>query len=133
MRKSITFLQSTAKLYGKTITRQTVDEITGVIREEVINDFLEHCEKHGIDDIQACVNDIVANGYPAGQVLERIHDRVVSQQSYSDLQKAKILLHVARANKALLDGCSETLQLMDVGCTVMACLHDPSLPPVSSV
>jgi len=76
-----------------------------------------------LNKIQANVTSIIQNGYSATQLLSQLHDYIIlktdnkedSAIKVSDLHKSHISNKLAQAEKCLLDGADEYLQLLSVG------------------
>jgi len=128
MRQAITTLQSAARLKGAddptdlAVTEADVFEITGVVPPGLVAKLLLACGSDSYDKLDTVVQDIMREGYGAGQVLLHIHDHVVSTDEMSDKQKSVVLEAVAAADKCLADGADEYLQLMSVGSATMQTL-----------
>eukprot|EP00742_Colponemidia_sp_Colp-10_P011761 GILJ01013118.1.p1 GENE.GILJ01013118.1~~GILJ01013118.1.p1 ORF type:complete len:366 (+),score=70.60 GILJ01013118.1:43-1098(+) len=124
LRKSITYLQSASRLYGDKISAQAVIEIAGILPQSEVESLLVACRSNSFEQIQKAVSDISAAGFPAGQFLTQFFDEVASREDITDTQKAKISEFIAEADKALLDGSDEYLQLLDVTAKTMRVLCD---------
>jgi len=128
MRQAITTLQSAARLKGSdeeednSVTEGDVFEITGVVPPGLVAKLLNACASDSYDKLGDVVQDIIREGYSAGQVLIHLHDHVVVSDEMSDKQKSLILESVAAADKCLADGADEYLQLMSVGSAAMQTL-----------
>ena len=74
--------------------------------------------------MRSAVNDIILEGYPLSAILSQLHDRVVTDASVRDVDKALICEKIAQADENLSDGASEALQLLDVAAFVMRRLRN---------
>jgi replication factor C subunit 2/4 len=89
LRRSITYLQSASRLSSSTsppapITPRDIQEIAGVVPDEVMNDFASSLgvdlaepgssklEKQNFDSIRQQVKSIMREGYSAAQVLSQV-------------------------------------------------------------
>ena len=89
LRRSITYLQSASRLSSSTvppteITPRDIQEIAGVVPDEVMNDFASSLgvdmtlstsskfEKRNFDSIRQQVKSIMREGYSAAQVLSQV-------------------------------------------------------------
>jgi len=131
MRQAITTLQSASRLKGAVegeeeedafVTEADVFEITGVVPPNLVAKLLNACASDSYDKLDDVVQDVIREGYSAGQVLIHLHDHVVVSDEMSDKQKSIILESVAVADKCLADGADEYLQLMSVGSAAMQTL-----------
>ena len=73
-----------------------------------------------IDRMHAVTRELVQSGYSATTVLSQLSDVLLRLDGMTDVQRAHALQALAHADKALIDGADEELQLMQVrGCRVM--------------
>lgn len=135
LRKAITFLQSAARLVGalsksskpanddemdvdKAVTVRTVEEIAGVIPDDTINDLLNSIEPRKAvvvyEPVAKCVEDIVADGWSATQILLQMYDRIIYDEKISDMKKGKIAMVFSETDKRLVDGADEHLTILDL-------------------
>ncbi|QDS67807.1 Subunit of heteropentameric Replication factor C (RF-C) [Venturia effusa] len=135
LRKAITFLQSAARLVGalsksgkptddnemdvdKAVTVRTVEEIAGVIPDATINGLLESIEPRRAvvvyEPVAKCVEDIVADGWSATQILAQMYDRIIYDEKISDVKKGKIAIIFSETDKRLVDGADEHLTILDL-------------------
>jgi replication factor C subunit 2/4 len=96
------------------VTGELVVEVAGVIPASVVERVLGACRSNSFATLEACANDVVAAGFPANLILAQLQALVVPARDLSDVQKAKICLRLAEAQKKLIDGADEFLQLLDV-------------------
>lgn len=124
LRRAITYLQSAARLYGASITSERIVAVSGVVPDDVVEGLLKVCRTAAFDRAQAAVTDIAAEGYPVSQVLSQLHDLIVAADDVTDEQKARICERLAEADKCLIDGADEFLQLLDVASNTMRALSN---------
>ncbi|KAL3690676.1 hypothetical protein R1sor_004327 [Riccia sorocarpa] len=122
LRRAITVLQSAARLYGSSISSDNIISVSGVVPDEVMDSFIAACKSGQFDKAQGVVTNIIAEGYPASQILNQLFDIVVSSPDIADEQKARILERIAETDKALIDGADEFLQLLDVASNTLGAL-----------
>ncbi|CAG9464196.1 unnamed protein product [Pedinophyceae sp. YPF-701] len=116
LRKAITTLQSAVRLDGKEVRRATVLDVSAVVPTEVVSGLVGACRRGGVDQLHAKVLDTIAEGYAAQQLLLQVQAAVLEAPGLSDVQRGGVLALLAGADKALVDGADETLQLLHV-CT----------------
>jgi replication factor C subunit 2/4 len=135
LRKAITFLQSAARLIGalgkkgggdemdvdsdsNLVTKETIEEIAGVIPDETIDELIATMQprKNGAVYASAArvVQDIVADGWSATQVLLQLYDKVIYDEKIKDLKKGKIAMVFSETDKRLVDGSDEHLCILDL-------------------
>ncbi|KAM0611969.1 hypothetical protein ACHAP1_000864 [Verticillium nonalfalfae] len=133
LRKAITFLQSAARLVGATeiadgdqsmdvdkrpITVKIIEDIAGVIPESTINRLTTAIrpQKSGdtYQNVAGVVEEMVADGWSAGQVVSQLYQHIVYDEAIPDVQKNKIVLIFSEVDKRLVDGADEHLSILDL-------------------
>eukprot|EP00775_Hariotina_reticulata_P013628 gene13628-13754_t len=132
LRKAVTTLQSAVRLAGSKVTRQAILDVAGQVPPEVIQQLLEACGTSSYQRVQQQVTDMIAEGYPAQQVLLQLQALVVPNTAsgaaagqpaqLSDKQRSIICELLAEADKDLVDGADEFLQLLNVAGSTQAAL-----------
>ncbi|KAF5357941.1 hypothetical protein D9756_001887 [Leucocoprinus leucothites] len=138
LRRAITYLQSASRLSSASIPPtpilpRDIQEIAGVVPDNVVNDFARalgidvedeamdvdnNNEKTNFTTIQKKVKAIVREGYSATQILSQIHDLVVLHPLLNSKQKSACALVFAEADKALCDGSDEELWILEIALRV---------------
>ncbi|KAK1730688.1 hypothetical protein CaCOL14_002787 [Colletotrichum acutatum] len=134
LRKAITFLQSAARLVGagekdaagvdamdvdkKPVTVKVIEDIAGVIPDKTIDTLVSAIRPQGAADTYAgvakVVEDMVADGWSAGQVVTQLYQALVFDETIPDVQKNKIVLIFSEVDKRLVDGADEHLSILDL-------------------
>ncbi|KAK2076424.1 hypothetical protein QBZ16_000949 [Prototheca wickerhamii] len=124
MRRAITTLQSAARLGGKggVVDAATVHDVAGVVPEAACAAIAEACKSGSFAAMQASIEHTVLEGYPAQEILLGLQAVVLQDQALDNAQKAIVLEALAVADKALVDGADELLQLLSVGSQLQTCL-----------
>ncbi|KAI6689427.1 hypothetical protein NL676_026255 [Syzygium grande] len=135
LRRAITYLQGAARLFGSSITSEGSNKcfweslvhdsyilIHQVIPQEVVGALLAACKSGNFDLANKEVNNAIAEGYPVSQMLSQLFEVVVEADDISDEQKARICKRLGEADKCLVDGADEYLQLLDVASNTMRAL-----------
>ncbi|KAH7524538.1 hypothetical protein FEM48_Zijuj06G0130100 [Ziziphus jujuba var. spinosa] len=122
LRRAITYLQSAARLFGSSISSEDLIGVSGVIPQEVVEALFSACKGGNFDLANKEVNNIIAEGYPVAQMLSQLFEMIVEADDASDEQKARICKKLAEADKCLVDGADEYLQLLDVASNTMRAL-----------
>jgi replication factor C subunit 2/4 len=112
MRKTITTLQSAVRLRGTPVERQTVLDVAGAVPREAVEGLLNACRGGTFARLQQAVTDLIADGYPAQELLMQLQGAVLDDPSISESARGRILLKLAETDKGLVDGADETLQLL---------------------
>nr|CAE76524.1 probable replication factor protein [Neurospora crassa] len=121
LRKAITYLQSAARLMevdAKLVTVKVVEDIAGVIPDDTIQRLLEAMRpRAGVDTYPAVakvVEEMVADGWSAGQTMTQLYQAVVFDEMIPDVQKNKIVMVFSEVDKRLVDGADEHLSVLDL-------------------
>ncbi|KAI1661394.1 putative replication factor protein [Daldinia decipiens] len=136
LRKAITFLQSAARLVGAIekgddegdkmdvdddvglVTVKIVEEIAGVIPDQTISSLLKAMQPKSAgatyQAIAKVVEEMVADGWSAGQVLSQLYQAVIQDEMVPDIAKNKIALVFSEVDKRLVDGADEHLSILDL-------------------
>ena len=118
MRKSITLLQSASLMKGENeaVTLNDVYTVAVRIPDSVISDkIITACLSTSFNDINDVAHYIICEGYPVTLILPKLLDFVMADDAlFVNLAKAEIASKIALADKKLVDGAGEFLQLLDV-------------------
>lgn len=134
LRKAITYLQSAARLVGagaatggdgdkmevdaKPVTIKIVEDIAGVIPNATIEELVQAIRPRSsggtYSSISKIVEEMVADGWSAGQVVSQLYQTIVYDETIPDVQKNQIVLVFSEADKRLVDGSDEHLTILDV-------------------
>ncbi|KAJ6257824.1 replication factor C subunit 2 [Drechslerella dactyloides] len=157
LRKAITFLQSAARLHGAVkakdagggdddmevdggsggekdaeVTVRSIEEIAGVIPDKTIDSLMDSMQPrpHGqavYTPVAKVVQDIVADGWSAAQVLLQLYNRLVFSDMLTGNQKNEIVGIFSEMDKRLVDGADEHLVTLDMSLRIAAVFgHDGS-------
>ncbi|KAJ1382547.1 hypothetical protein SESBI_44152 [Sesbania bispinosa] len=122
LRRAITYLQSAARLFGSSISSKDLISVSGVVPPNVVEELLKACKSGNFDLANKEVNNFIAEGYPASQMLTQLFEAIVEENDISDEQKARICKKLGEADKCLVDGADEYLQLLGVVSNTMQAL-----------
>jgi len=123
MRKSITLMQSASlmKAKGEEITLRDVHTIAVRIPSDIIeHHIIKACRATTFSAVNDTAHHVVAEGYPVALILPQLLDFVMVSEHFTNLAKAEIALRIAEADKKMVDGASELLQLL----SVMSCIYE---------
>lgn len=110
-----------SKPANKTITADILNEIAGVVPPDVVDDLVQTMRKgatRNYNALAAAVEDIVASGWAATEVLSSLYSKLVYDDMISSEQKCKILPIFSSMDKRLLDGSEEQLSILDMVCQI---------------
>jgi len=104
---------------GTAVTVQSIEEIAGVIPTPTIDSLLSAMKPQSKGTVYGrvakAVEDLVAEGWSATQVVTQLYDRIViTDESVSDWQKGRIVLCFSEVDKRLVDGSDEHLTVLDL-------------------
>ncbi|XP_039496792.1 replication factor C subunit 4 [Drosophila santomea] len=124
LRRAITTLQSCYRLKGPEHVINTADlfEMSGVIPEYYLEDYLEVCRSGNYERLEQFVREIGFSAYSVGQMMEQFVEFIVHHPGLNDPQKATICDKLGECCFRLQDGGSEYLQIMDLGCCIILAL-----------
>lgn len=137
LRKAITFLQSAARLVGavapgadtagaedtmdvdrKPVTAKIIGDIAGIIPDSTIHQLVAAMRPRPAGDtyqaVAKVVENMVADGWSAGQVVTQLFQAVVHDETIPDVQKNKIVIVFSEVDKRLVDGADEHLSILDL-------------------
>jgi replication factor C subunit 2/4 len=119
MRRAVTTLQSIHALAlggSARLDAAAVAEIAGLPPAIVVQELyqsLANSDKH-FSDMQLAVEQVIAEGYSAQLLLGGLLDLVRDDNRLDDLSKADLAIRMAEAEKNMVEGADEELQLMRV-------------------
>jgi replication factor C subunit 2/4 len=123
MRRAVTTLQSAHALGGH-VNKDALAEMAGLPPFKVVDTLWSELKNSSFTSTQVAVEDVCAGGYSALVILVALSKRVVTCTELCELSKANISILIADAEKNLVDGADEYLQLMTVCSLVMTCMEE---------
>ncbi|KAL4426978.1 hypothetical protein ABPG77_009539 [Micractinium sp. CCAP 211/92] len=112
MRKAITTLQSAVRLRGSPVLPDTLLDVSGTVPAAAVQGLLTAVRTGQFTAIQESVTGLIAEGYPAQEILLQLQAVLLAEEGTPDSVKGKILGQLAEADKNLVDGSDEFLQLL---------------------
>ncbi|EME38320.1 hypothetical protein DOTSEDRAFT_161207 [Dothistroma septosporum NZE10] len=112
--------ESTPTTSSIPITISSIEEIAGVIPEDTIDRLRTAITpKSGrsapYGPIAQAVEDLVAEGWSATQIVTQLYDKIVLlDETVDDAAKNKIMLFFSQTDKRLVDGSDEHLTILDL-------------------
>lgn len=113
MRKAVTTLQCVHALGGN-VTKETVYEMAGLCPPGVVDALWKDVASRDFGRMQVAVEDVCADGFSAQTLLSAISLTVIASDELNELAKATLSIKIAEAEKMMIDGGDEYLQLMTV-------------------
>ncbi|OAA64855.1 activator 1 41 kDa subunit [Cordyceps fumosorosea ARSEF 2679] len=149
LRKAVTFLQSAARLVGagpaagqpkdvdgdeamdmdgKAVTVKIIEDIAGVIPGKTIDELVAALRPRGstgsYTGVSRVVEDMVADGWSAGQIVSQLYQVLVYDETIPDVQKNKMVMVFSEVDKRLLDGADEHLSILDLSMRISAIMAE---------
>lgn len=126
MRRAVTTLQSAHSLCcgpNEVIKKDAIAEMAGLPPPDLIDRLIETLQTATFDKMKDFVmENIVLEGYSAEFVLSALMAKIIVMDDVSEEAKAKIAIQAAQADKNLVDGSDETLQLLTVCSLALNCM-----------
>jgi replication factor C subunit 2/4 len=127
MRKAITTLQSSYRIkcgsdvQGKDnpITKADILEMSGMVPEKFLTDFIQICRKNDFAKLESFVENFMFEAYSASQFFDQLSELIVMDETITNDQKSIMLDKMGEVSFRLLTGGSEYLQLMNFGTTAL--------------
>mmetsp|Transcript_3809 Transcript_3809/g.8250 ORF Transcript_3809/g.8250 Transcript_3809/m.8250 type:complete len:335 (-) Transcript_3809:37-1041(-) len=114
MRRAIQMLQTAHRLYGDEISAQGILDISGALPKPRLAEAFDVCRKADFELMNSYVADLLADGFPVEQFISQLLDYMLTDDTgLSNLPKAKLAMHLAEADKSIIDGASDQLQLLN--------------------
>ena len=144
MRRAVTTLQSVHSIVTGVTTTSTshykklaasadimspamIAEIVGVPPDHVVNELWEACIQSSYDVMHTGVENVIASGFSAQLLLSALLTRILlvpeheSDSNLDETSLALIAIRIAEAEKNMIDGADEYLQLMTVCSLIFTC------------
>jgi replication factor C subunit 2/4 len=104
------------------VTTKVVEDIAGVIPDDTIENLVKAMRPRAAGEtyqaIANVVEEMVADGWSAGQTMTQLHQAVVYDETIPDVQKNKIVMVFSEIDKRLVDGADEHLSILDLALRV---------------
>ncbi|TKX20705.1 replication factor C subunit 2 [Elsinoe australis] len=140
LRKAITYLQSAARLVGaqrkgedemdvdgRAVSVRSVEDIAGVVPGDTVERLvgaMQGSAKGGLyEKVADVVDDLVAEGWSATQVVGQLYERVVMNEGVADRHKNRIVMVFSETDKRLVDGSDEHLTMLDLALQIAGILR----------
>ncbi|CAD6586445.1 MAG: hypothetical protein ASARMPREDX12_003182 [Alectoria sarmentosa] len=111
-----------------TVTIKSIEEIAGVIPNEVVDRLLQAMQPRSkgavYEAVAKQVTDLVADGWSATQVVTQLYQKIIYDDALSNKQKNKIVMQFSDVDKRLVDGADEHLTVLDLALQVSGVLAE---------
>lgn len=122
LRKAITFLHTTYRLKGieEALTVGDIQEISGFIPKQWVEALIKACKNQSYEEMEKVLNDLIAEGFAANQLVMQLHDWVISEKCHLSDSKISIICEaIASTDHCLLEGANEFLQLFHLASIIL--------------
>ena len=139
MRRAVTSLQSAHSLSGAVvgadggggrakgvIRKDALAEMAGLPPSNLVDGLVASLKSGKFDAMEAAVMNVIAEGFAAQHVLQDLSKRCISMDGLDEMSKADLSIRIAEADKKLVDGADEVLQLLAVGSLGLRCFANSS-------
>jgi len=121
MRRAVTTLQSAHALsVAGPISIGDLNELAGVPPPDVVDNIWNNLTT--FDKLQGAVENVCLEGYASQAILNALSKKVIVDPTLNEISKAKVSIRIAEAEKNLVDGADEYLQLMNVCSLALTCM-----------
>ena len=122
MRRAVTTLQSAHALsVAGPLSFEDLSELAGLPPQNVVDGVWNNLTT--FDKMQEAIDNVCAEGFSAQALLVSFSNKVLEDPVLTELSKAKLAIRIAEAEKNLIDGADEYLQLMTVCSLALTCME----------
>jgi len=111
LRKAINFLQKCYNLYGDNFNNELLNEMSGIIPNNIFNNLIDNVFSKNINIVQTIINQIYLDGYSLVNQILLFHDYIINADIDSH-KKSQIIYMIATIDHNIIKGCSEYIQFM---------------------
>ena len=119
LRKSINLLQTLSKISPSLLNEDLIDEICGIIPQDIIIQFLADCQTKETKKLKKIVNTFVEEGHSIKSLVNQMGNYIMSEGCKLDENKKFKLIDVLRdIEKNLIQGGSPNIVCLDLACKI---------------
>ena len=131
MRRAVTTMQSVHSLavgaggrIDEAISSSVIAEIAGLPPPTVVNDLWQCMTQPSFDVMHKGVDEVISSGFSAQLLLSALLNKVLAEDCcLNELSQAEVAIRIAEAEKNMIEGADEYLQLMTVSSLVLTCFQ----------
>jgi len=112
IRQSISLMQN-ANYLNKEITKDDIQTLRSMPNEEISHELFKHIGSPNINKVHKSVRKIFDSSYPMYFILAYCN-KLIERMEISDINKAKMYVHLANVEANMLDGCDEYIELLNL-------------------
>lgn len=118
LRKAINYLQRCNNCFGDKITSMVIDEISGVISLNKLDEFVENCINKKETEVLAFIEYFYYSGYSLVNQIHSLHN-IIIKSKITDDSKCKIILILIEIDQNLIKGSDELIQIHKLAYFIM--------------
>ena len=122
LRKAVNFLQRCHNSFGNKINNELLDEISGIIKEKELLNYLCKLKEMDTESIDIIVKEFYNKGYSLVNQILPIHELIIKDKDFTSKQKSSILEKLVEIDHNLIKGCDEFIQFMRLSYFIMSIL-----------
>jgi replication factor C subunit 2/4 len=125
MRQAVTTLQSVHSLAagGAKVDKAALAEIAGLPPPAIVDMLWTALLSNSFDTMEKVVETLSAEGFSAQLLLSALVPKLVTDQDLNELSKAELAIRIAEAEKNMIEGGDEQLQLLTVCSLAVSCFE----------
>lgn len=133
LRSSITLLQSASQLSSdEIVSAESVIKISGMLPRELIDSLWNSWNTGKFTNVQKIITTIIHEGYSASVLISQLYQQILREDDddyddnklkHNEQQRMDMFIVLAEADKSLIDGANEELQLLNVAVKFLRILN----------
>ena len=119
LRKSINLLQTLSKISPSLLNEDLIDEICGIIPQDIIVQFLSNCQTKETKKLKQIVNAFIEEGHSIKSLVNQMGNYIMSEGCKLDEKKKFKLIDVLRnTEKNLIQGGTPNIVCLELACKI---------------
>ena len=119
LRKSINLLQTLSKINPSLLNEELIDEICGIIPQQVIVQFLNDCQTKETKKLKKTVNAFIEDGHSIKALVNQMGNYIMSEDCQFDEKKKFKLIYILKdTEKNLIQGGTPNIVCLDLACKI---------------
>ena len=119
LRKSINLLQTLSKISPSLLNEDLIDEICGIIPQDIIIQFLTDCQTKETKKLKKIVNTFIEEGHSIKSLVNQMGNYIMSEGCKLDEKKKfKLIDELRNTEKNLIQGGTPNIVCLDLACKI---------------
>ena len=115
LRKSINLLQTLSKISPSLLNEELIDEICGIIPEDIIVQFMTDCSTKDSKKLKKTVNTFIENGHSIKALINQMGNYIMSEgYKLDEKKKYKLIYIIGETEKKLIQGGTPVIICLDL-------------------